>query len=103
MKSKKSLVCNKCNGNHFVMKREATYLYTYKVDTPITQKWSESKENLPFLFDNREKVGDKDYLECEECGAKYPCDLDNGDVNIQFTIEQKAIRSEHIENPKFLG
>ena len=103
MKTNESLICNKCNGNHFVMKREATYLYTYKLDTPITQNWSDGKENLPFLFDNREKVGDKDYLECEECGAKYPCNLDGGGTSVRVTIEQKAIRSEHIENPEFLG
>ncbi|WBW99121.1 hypothetical protein [Oceanirhabdus sp. W0125-5] len=103
MKSNDTIVCRKCNGNNFVMKREATYLYTYKLDKPITKGWSEGRENLPFLFDNREKVGDNDYLECENCGEKYSCDLDNGVVNVQFTIEQKAIRSEHVENPEFLG
>ena len=103
MRTNEPLVCKKCNGNHFIMKREATYLYSYKLDTPITQNWSENQENLPFLFDNREKVGDKDYLQCEQCGEIYPCDLDNGGTNIRLTIEQKAVRSERVENPEFLG
>lgn len=103
MKIEESLICPKCNGHYFQVKREATYLYTYKLNTPDTEQWSENDEALPFLFDNREKISDKDYLECEECKEKYPCDLDSRESKINFTILQKAIRADYKNNPEFFG
>lgn len=98
----KSLVCPKCQGTHFEIKRKATYLYTYKLDTPLTNEWSKEDEVLPFLFDNRELLNSKEYIECMECGAKYPFDI-NGNANIQFTILQKAIPSDLVNEPEFYG
>ncbi|HHZ13805.1 MAG: hypothetical protein ACOX1R_05335 [Caldicoprobacterales bacterium] len=97
------LICPKCNGIRFEIKREATYLYTYKVNTPLTEGWSKNEEALTFLFDNRELVNTSDYIQCIECYAKYPCDLDMGDVKIHFTILQKAIRSDFQDYPEYLG
>ena len=99
----KSLVCQKCNGVYFKIRREATYLYTYTIDTPSTENSNENTEALPFLFDNREQVNSREYLECEQCGAKYPCALDELGGKIHFTILQKAIRSDYEPNPNFLG
>jgi hypothetical protein len=99
----RSLECPKCNGNYFEVKREATYLYTYKLETPPADNNSEDQEALPFLFDNREKIGSKEYLQCESCGTQYPCDLDELSGKIYFTILQKAIRSDSTEKPEFLG
>lgn len=102
MNINQSLMCPKCNGIHFEIKREATYLYTYKVDTPLTG--GESKdESLPFLFDNRELLNSKDQAECKNCGESYPCNLYSHDNNIHFTIVQKAIPSDNVEEPQFLG
>lgn len=98
-----SLKCPNCNGLRFEVKREATYLYTYKIDTPSTSASNNEDASLPFLFDNREKIGGKEYLECEKCGSKYPCDLDELSNKIHFTILQKAIRSDNQINPQFLG
>lgn len=103
MNINRPLECPECSGTHLEIKKEATYLYTYKVDTPLTKGWSKEKEALPFLFDNRELVGTNDYIQCAECGAKYPCDLEKGDVKIHFTIMQKAIRSDFQEYPEYLG
>lgn len=103
MRIGESLICTKCNGTHFTVKREATYLYSYKLDTPETGKWSKDSESLPFLFDNRELINSHEYLQCEQCGAKYPCSLDERNNTINFTIEQKAIRADHVTNPEFLG
>ncbi|NLY85137.1 MAG: hypothetical protein GX077_02135 [Tissierellia bacterium] len=98
----KSLICPKCNGVHFEIKRMATYLYTYKLDTPLTEEWSKEDEALPFLFDNRELLNSKEYVECKECGAQFPCQL-NGKGNIHFTILQKAIPSDLVKEPNFFG
>ncbi len=103
MKINQSLNCPKCGSSHFAVKREAAYLYTYKLDTPDTEHWSWQEEMLPFLFDNREQTHDEEYLQCEECGAKYPCQLDLERSHIQLTILQKAIRSDYTEEPGFLG
>lgn len=103
MKIDEALVCPKCNGTHFEVKREATYLYTYKLDTPATEAWSKEEEGLPFLFDYREQLGNNEYLECEQCHAQYPCDLGSGNSKIRLTILQKAIRSEFENNPGYLG
>lgn len=97
------LVCPKCSGVHFEIKREATYLYSYKLDTPLTEEWSAENEALPFLFDYREQIDNKEYLECTDCGAKYSCDLEGGNPKVHLTILQKAIRSELQESPQYLG
>lgn len=103
MNINESLKCPKCKGNKFEIKREATYLYTYKLDTPATQEHSKSESALPFLFDNREKIDSKEYLECAECKTRFPCDLDELSGKIHFTILRKAIRADHVTSPGFLG
>lgn len=103
MDIKETLLCPKCNGIHFTVKREATYLYTYKLDTPETEEFSKEDEALPFLFDYRELLNNKEYLECDECGAHYPCDLDKSNPRLHLTILQRAIRSEFENNPGYLG
>ena len=102
MKIEETINCPKCNGSRFSVKREATYLYTYKLETSVTGN-SIEEEALPFLFDNREQTGSREYLQCEQCGAQYPCDLDREHDHIQFTILRKAIRADHQANPEFLG
>lgn len=103
MRIDEKLVCPKCNGIHFTVKREATYLYTYKLDTPLTESRKTENERLPFLFDYREQLDNKEYLECEDCHAKFPCDLEGINSKIHFTILQRAIRSEFENNPGYLG
>lgn len=99
----KYLVCPECKGVHFEMKREATFLYTYKLDTPLTDKWSEKDDRLPFLFDYRKIMNSKEYLECKTCGTKYSHNLENGNPKIHLTILQKAVRSDYKKKPEFLG
>lgn len=103
MKIDHSLSCPKCNGTYFTMKREAAYLYSYKISTPDTKNWSKEDEGLSFLFDYRDQLCDKEYLECEQCNAKFPCDLKLADEHIDFTILQKALSSEYVENADFTG
>ncbi len=103
LKVDNSLTCPICSGTYFTMKRVAAYQYTYKINTPDTEGWSKNSDALSFLFDYRERLSDKEYLECEKCKAKYPCDVTLSDENIDFTILQKAVRSEYVNNPDFLG
>lgn len=98
-----SITCPKCNGNYFELKREATYVYTYKINSPDTKTWSEEKEALPFLFDNREQVDEHDYLVCTKCGEHFACSLEDNKDKINLTILRKAVRADHQESPEFFG
>ncbi len=98
----KYLVCPECKGVHFEMKREATFLYSYKLDTPLTNEWSKEEDGLPFLFDYRELMDSKEYLECKSCGVKYSHKLEKGSPKIHLTILQKAIRSDQQGTPQYL-
>lgn len=99
----RALVCPKCTGRCFEVKREATYVYTYMVNTPVMENLSENREGLSFLFDRREKTNSKEYLLCLGCGSKYPCSLEEHDDTVKFTILQKAIRADNVVNPGYLG
>jgi hypothetical protein len=103
MNISKSLTCPKCAGRSFEVKREATYIYTYKVNTPTMENLSNNKEGLPFLFDNREKTDSNEYLVCLDCGAKYPCSLEENGDKVNLTILQKAVRADSQGSPQFLG
>ncbi len=101
MKISESLVCPKCNSKNFEVKHEATYLYTYKIDTVNVN--DEELENLPFLFDNREQTCFKEFIECNQCGTKYPCSFNKENQTVDLTIMKKAIRSDKVQTPEFLG
>lgn len=94
--------CPKCGSDKFVAKFQASYVYSYKIDKDALG--SENKDEfLPFLFDNREKVDSQEYLECENCKTRFPCDFNEGTKGVSLTILQKAIRSDHTTDPEFLG
>lgn len=97
------LTCPNCNDNFFQIKREATYIYTYEVNSPKAESMTKNLEEVPYLFENREQLNEKEYLLCKNCGTKFPCSLNKEKNNISLTILQKAIRSEHQENPEYLG
>ena len=103
MNIKDSLICTKCNSKEFVMKREATYLYTYAIDNINLVESVISTEETPYVFNNREIIEEKDFLVCKNCGEKYSYSLDKVNSKIKLTIVQKAIRSDHQEAPEFLG
>jgi uncharacterized protein YbaR (Trm112 family) len=98
-----TLICPKCNNKSFVIKREVTYVYTYKLNDNNVTDVVEKTDNLPFLFDNREKCGSVEYIVCERCGEDYPIHIDKDRPRIDLTILRKAVRSDSTGNPEFLG
>ncbi|MFP4698019.1 MAG: hypothetical protein ACLFMO_04865 [Eubacteriales bacterium] len=92
-------ICPICNNNNFTAKHEATYIYNYK----FTTSGEIEEDFLPFLFDNREHLTSKQYIECDNCKSKYPCEFGPLNKGINMTILQTAIRSEHVDSPDFLG
>lgn len=103
MELSKNLCCPKCNSKEFEIKRKVTYIYTYKINNSIKDDNLDKAEELPFLFDNREKEESKEYLLCKDCRSKFPINLEEGNAKINFTILQKAIRADFIDNPEFVG
>lgn len=102
MNSSVHITCPICKGNNFRAKYEATYVYSYVIDSDAPGV-KNKEEFLPFLFDNREQKEAKQYMECANCGAKFPCSFSHGNKGIDFTILQKAVRSDFVEKPEFLG
>ncbi|MDF2522454.1 MAG: hypothetical protein K0R31_95 [Clostridiales bacterium] len=102
MQLENHLRCPKCSGSNFTARYEATYVYSYTIDFDAPGLRNR-EEFLSFLFDNREQRSDQQYIECNTCGTKYPCIFNEGNKGIDFTILQKAIRSDHVIEPEFLG
>ena len=98
----KDLKCPECNSNKFYAKYEATYVYSYFIDSDKPGR-NNKNEFLPFLFDNRELKDSKEYVQCCNCGKQYPCNFSENHKGIDFTILQKAIRADHVAEPQFLG
>lgn len=98
-----TLICPKCNSKDFKMKRQATYVYTYEINTPESNINSSKEDSLPFLFDNREQTESLEYLECDSCGTHYPCPFFTDKQKIDLTILRKAIRADHQSEPEFFG
>lgn len=101
MNISESLSCPECNGRGFNAKYEATYVYTYAINT--SSSLNNAEENLPFMFDKRDQGSSKQYIECKDCGAQYPCSFKLDADKIHFTILQKAIRADHEDKPEFWG
>lgn len=102
MNTERLITCPECGGRNFTVKREVTYLYSYRINTDNIDKTSDEMDSVPFLFDNREKEKSNEYIECDNCGARFPVSNDTfgkGDM----IILQKAIRSDHINNPEDFG
>lgn len=72
MADSNDLVCSNCHNNRFVVKYEASHVYSYVVDSDAPGR-KNKEEFLSFLYDNRELTQSDQYLECRSCGAKFPC------------------------------
>lgn len=88
----KSIQCPLCKENGFMLKYIATYEYSYIVDTDAPGRCN-TDELLSYLYDNREQKESKQYLECRNCGAKYPCYFDHWNKKISEKELQEAIYS----------
>jgi Hydrogenase maturation factor len=98
MEFNKYFSCQKCNARDFTIIRESTYVYSYKYHST-----DGNIGDLPFLFDNRENTNNKEFIRCDNCGERYPIDLENFNGKISTTILQKAIRSDLVKEPEFWG
>lgn len=103
MNINETITCPYCHNSHFTAKYEATYVYSYHIDTSSMASSNSDDIPAPFLFDNREQKDFKQYIECDQCKTKYPCEFSLDTDKINYTILQKAIRASHTNNIKFWG
>ena len=95
MSDTKLLVCPVCKGNSFLLKYEATYVYSYFIDSDAPGL-KNTDEFLPFMFDNREQTETKQFLECNTCGSVYKCYFNQWDKKVGIKELQAAISSSSI-------
>jgi hypothetical protein len=100
MSDTKPLVCPVCSNSNFLIKYEATYVYSYFIDSDAPGLRN-TDEFLPFMFDNREQKETKQFLECNKCGSKYTCYFNQWDSKIDIKDLQAAISSKSIPETEF--
>jgi hypothetical protein len=88
--SENNLVCPNCSNSNFLIKYEATYVYSYIIDSDAPGLRNKD-EFLPFMFDNREQKDTKQFLECITCGSKFRCYFNQWDNKIGLKTLQDAI------------
>ena len=89
------VVCPVCNAGHFILKYQATYEYTYRIDANAPGV-NNTKELLPYMYDRREQKAAKQYIECKSCGTNYPCYFDKWTEGVTTQMIQEAIDSAYI-------
>jgi uncharacterized protein YbaR (Trm112 family) len=88
------IVCPVCNGDQLILKYEATYEYSYIIDSNAPGL-NNIEELLPHMYDNREQKDTKQYIECSTCKTNYPCYFDKWTEKINSKTIQKAIDSAY--------
>lgn len=69
--------CPICNGNDLTLKHEASYVYSYKIDSD-KPGLKNTEEFLSYEYDKRENTDNHEYIECNRCGTRFPCSFLNG-------------------------
>ena len=89
------VICPVCKDDHLILKYEATYEYSYIIDSNAPGL-SNTKELLPYMYDNREQKDAKQYIQCTKCKTHFPCYFDEWTDGINCETIQKAINSTDI-------
>lgn len=87
----RNYVCPVCKSKDLVLRHEASYVYSYVIDSDVPGLQN-TEEFLSYLYDKREQVASRNYIECKACGTQYPYLLLNevllrgDDSSADFTI-----------------
>lgn len=90
MDNARVLVCPVCKQNNFVVRYEASHVYSYVVDSDAPGRKNHD-EFLSFLYDKRELTNSDQYVECLSCGAKFPCSFNLWNKNTSMKELQDTI------------
>lgn len=89
------IVCPVCSAEHFTLKYQATYEYSYRIDENAPGV-NNTKDLLPYMYDKREQKDANQYIECNICKTNYPCYFDKWTEGITSKMIQQAITSAYI-------
>lgn len=89
------VVCPICNANHFILKYQATYEYSYQIDENAPGA-NNTNELLPYMYDSREQKEANQYIECKSCGTNFPCYFDKWTEGVTVKMIQEAIDSAYM-------
>lgn len=92
MNEKRILECPNCSGHNFQIKYEATYVYSYDIDSDAPGL-KNTDEFLPFMFDRREQKDAHQYLECKSCQKQYPYYMNEWDEKAGIEELQRAVNN----------
>lgn len=90
------LVCPVCNADNLMLKYQATYEYSYRIDANAPGV-NNTKELLPYMYDSRKQMDAKQYIECKNCSTRYPCQFDKWTEGITVQMIQDAIDSAYMQ------
>ena len=88
----KNLICPVCQNKRFLLKYEASHVYSYVIDTDAPGHKNKD-EFLSFQYDNRELMESEQYVECQACGTKFPCSFNIWNNNSSLNELQSVINS----------
>ncbi len=86
------LQCPNCGNHNFLIKYEATYVYSYNIDSNAPGL-KNTEEFLPFMYDKREQKDARQYMECKECLQQFPFYLSEWDNKIGAQELQRAVKN----------
>lgn len=72
--------CPVCNGKELYLKHEASYVYSYLMDSDAPGM-KNSEMFSPFLYDRRNQTSSQEYVECDNCKTRFQTDLIFGALN----------------------
>lgn len=86
--SKSKYICPICNGSDLELKHEASYVYSYLLDSdaPGTKN---SDVFLSYLYDRREQTESREYIQCNHCGTHFSTKFLNGVLEGNNVITSK--------------
>ena len=82
--------CPKCTHGKLYLKDEATYVYTYDIQTDGQVKWKNDEGYLSYLFIDREQKDFRQYVQCNACKEIYHHDVENKQ-DMEMIILKKAV------------
>lgn len=74
---KSKYICPICNGSDLELKHEASYVYSYLLDSDAPGS-KNSDIFLSYLYDRREQTKSKEYIQCNQCGTRFSPTFLNG-------------------------
>ena len=96
MAESNKITCPNCHGNDLTIRLEATYVYSYALDSDAPGV-KNTDEFLSFMYDERDQKETKQYVECNSCGRQFPCCFNTWDKNNSLKGLQELLNKSSLQ------